>query len=57
MTDNEMEVFEKINTRHNHYFAPFVWATALVNHARKEGRIKYDNAVNQLFIVGHRVFW
>lgn len=52
MTDNEREVFEKLHSRHNNFFAPFVWATALVNQARKEGRIKYDSAVNQLFIVG-----
>jgi hypothetical protein len=51
MTENEMAVFEKIRTRYNKYFIPFVWATALVARARKEGRISYDGAANQMMKV------
>lgn len=50
-----MAVFEKITTQYNKYFIPFVWATALVARARKEGRISYDGAVSQMMKVAWRI--
>ena len=53
MQSNELKVIEDIQTSHNKYFVPLVWATSLVTRARKEGRIKDDFAVKTLIDVSH----
>jgi len=35
----------------NKYFVPFVWATTIVERARKEGKIKEEIAVQQVLDV------
>ena len=52
MQDNELEVIANdINTSHNKYFVPLVWATHLVTQARTQGHIKDDFALKTLIDV------
>jgi len=53
MLENEKEVLENMADREktNLYFVPLVWASSLVNRARKEGRIKDDFSVKTLIDV------
>ena len=55
--ENEQQVLEKMSPeKANLYFVPLVWATSLVNRARKEGRIKDDFAVKTLIDVRAIIF-
>ena len=51
MNPNEEKIIEDINTPHNKYFVPLVWATTLVTRGRKEGKIRDDFAVKTLIDV------
>ena len=51
MTENEMVVYEKIKSRHNLYYLPFVWATSVIERARNEDRMKHDSDANELRVV------
>lgn len=51
MLPNEQSILENLKTPYNKYFVPLVWSNAVVNRARKEGRIKDDFAVKTLIDV------
>jgi len=41
-------VIENMKSSENKYFVPFVWATTIVERARKEGKIKGEIAVQKV---------
>jgi len=41
-------VIENMKSSENKYFVPFVWATTIVERARKEGKIKGEIAVQNV---------
>jgi len=45
---SEQTVIESMKSSENKYFVPVVWATAVVEKARKEGKIKGEIAVQQV---------
>ena len=45
---SEQTIIESMKSSENKYFVPFVWATTIVERARKEGKIKEDVAVQQV---------
>ena len=59
MLENEKEVLENMADKEktNLYFVPLVWASSLVNRARKEGRIKDDFSVKTLIDVWSFWLW
>ena len=58
---SEQFVIENMKSSQNKYFVPFVWATTIVERARKEGKIKDEIAVQQVLNVSFGVtylrFW
>jgi len=56
MLPNEEKILENIVTPYNKFFIPLIWAAALVNRARKEGRIKDDFAVKTLIDVNIYIY-
>ena len=52
---SEQIVIENMKSSENKYFVPFVWATTIVERARKEGKIKEEIAVQQVLSVSNRV--
>jgi len=58
MLENEEKVLENMpSEKTNLYFVPLVWASSLVNRARKEGRIKDDFSVKTLIDVCSDSTW
>jgi len=55
MTQSELAMYESCVTSRNKYFVPAVWAASLVYKARRDGRIKFDVASNQIIQVYHIV--
>jgi len=51
MTESELTMYESYVTKHNKFFVPVVWAASLVYKARRDGRIKFDIACNQIIKV------
>lgn len=41
-------MIENMKSSENKYFVPFVWATTIVERARKEGKIKGEIAVQKV---------
>jgi len=53
MTQSELEMYDSYVTSDNKFFVPAVWAASLVYKARRDGRIKFDIASNQIIKVLH----
>ena len=52
---SEQLVIENMKSPENKYFVPFVWATTIVETARKEGKIKEEIAVQKVLNASIRV--
>ena len=52
---NEQFVIENMKSSENIYFVPMVWATTIVERARKEGRIKGEILVLSVLNASIRV--
>ena len=51
MTESELEMYDSYATKGNKFLVPVVWASSLVYKARRDGRIKFDIACNQIIKV------
>jgi len=51
MTDEELQLYDSYTTLSNKFFVPAVWAAAVVSRARRDGRIKFDVACDQIIKV------
>ena len=45
---SEQVVIENMKSSENKYFVPFVWATTIVERARKEGKLKEEIAAHNV---------
>jgi len=53
MTQSELEMYKDYATSANKFFVPTVWAASLIYKSRREGRIKFDDACNQIIKVSY----
>jgi len=51
MTQSELTMYDNYATSGNKFFVPTVWAASLVYKSRRDGRIKFDIASNQIIEV------